>query len=235
MTVTPAIPRIFLAGVHLSAALLPPRTIVILSDSIVHGAGDESGRIAAGARHELDINGARRRNSSSPRRSVHARHCATRGRDHHASIGGDDLFGDVPSRLLAVAAPRFAECRTALRVGTLRDANASARVSISACKPVSHVVANVMIATAPATSARFMNCDTREPRLCCGRVRAVHCSVVVHARQRRAAAGIISRHSGHCFIGSAAGAGAGLTSERTMRNVTNAMMMKSMTTPRKCP
>ena len=57
-----------------------------------------------------------------------------------------------------------------------------------------------------------------------------YATALVHARQRLAATGIISWHSGQFFIGAS---GAGFSSARMIRKMTNAMITKSRTVPRK--
>jgi hypothetical protein len=60
-------------------------------------------------------------------------------------------------------------------------------------------------------------------------------TALVHARHLRAAAGMISLHSGHSFVGGPAGAGVGLRIAFVIRNTQRAMITKSTMFPKNAP
>jgi len=115
----------------------PPRRVVILGDSVAHGAGDESGRGIAGnlpgmTVANLGIDGARTYTVLRHLRSPQVRAEVTQADAVILSIGGNDLFGDSGARLLSTVAPSIAMRRAGLRVErvvkAIRRENSSARI-----------------------------------------------------------------------------------------------------------
>ncbi|HYR27022.1 MAG TPA: GDSL-type esterase/lipase family protein, partial [Thermoanaerobaculia bacterium] len=115
----------------------PPRHVVILGDSVAHGAGDESGRGLAGnlpgvTVANLGIDGARTYTVLKHLRSPRVRAAVAQADTVIVSIGGNDLFGDSRARLLSTVAPSLAMRRAGMRVervvAAIRRENASARI-----------------------------------------------------------------------------------------------------------
>ena len=117
-----------------------PLRVLVIGDSVAHGAGDETGRGIAGALDRMlthaapvanyGINGARtldvmRAMSAFPIETADV---------VVMSIGGNDLYGDSLARLISVLWPDHAMRRTLARVGSIvlriHRRNASARVVI---------------------------------------------------------------------------------------------------------
>ena len=84
-----------------------------------------------------------------------------------------------------------------------------------------------------ATCTRSRETRVLADRSCDQRNRAQ--TALVHARHLRAAAGMISLHSGHSFVGGPAGAGAGFRSAFVTRNTHRAMITKSTIFPKNAP
>jgi len=107
--------------------------VVVLGDSVAHGAGDESGLGIAGRLDRelrargfpfaptanLGINGARTYNVLRLLRSGTARSVIGAANVVILSIGGNDLYGDSIARLITLAAPQLAIHRVASRVATV--------------------------------------------------------------------------------------------------------------------
>ena len=116
--------------------------VVILGDSVAHGAGDESGRGIAGnldalltGKHlvqNLGIDGARTWNVLRLLRGGAARATIAACDAVVISIGGNDLYGDSLARLTTLLAPAHAIDRTIARiaaiVATIHRLNPSTRV-----------------------------------------------------------------------------------------------------------
>jgi lysophospholipase L1-like esterase len=109
--------------------------IILMGDSVAHGAGDESGGGGIAGRLgaiNAGINGARTWNVMAllGRRSM--RGILAEADAVVLSIGGNDLYGDTPARILAALAPglamRLAMMRVASIVATLEQANPRLRV-----------------------------------------------------------------------------------------------------------
>jgi lysophospholipase L1-like esterase len=119
-----------------------PLRVVVLGDSVGHGAGDESGRgIAGNLDCELDargiahapavnaaVNGSRTWNVFAQMRNA-----AVSSADVIVlSIGGNDLYGDRWSQLLSTVAPSLmmtiVRARVAVLVRTLQSVNHHARI-----------------------------------------------------------------------------------------------------------
>jgi lysophospholipase L1-like esterase len=133
---------LLLCAAPAEAALL---RVVILGDSVAHGAGDESGRgIAGNLDRELAargvahaptvnaaVNGSRTWDVFARLRDEAARAVVASADVIVLSIGGNDLFGDRPSQLVSTLAPRLASMvvrsRIAVLVKTLHAMNGRAR------------------------------------------------------------------------------------------------------------
>src|SRR5215212_3232243 len=106
---------LLVAGCRLPVAAAEPTMIVLLGDSLAHGAGDERGLgIAGNLARELGaqvvnaaVNGSRTWNLDAVlgRRDVAA--IVRRADAIVVSIGGNDLFGDRRAQLLAMLIPRL--------------------------------------------------------------------------------------------------------------------------------
>ena len=102
----------------------PLHGIVVVGDSLAHGAGDESGRGIAGWLREmtnddvtnLGINGARTANVLHVLRRADVRRQVRHARTIVLSVGGNDLFGNSIERLRSVAAPELTIRLVSLRV-----------------------------------------------------------------------------------------------------------------------
>lgn len=134
---------LLLSAAPAEAALL---RVVILGDSVAHGAGDESGRgIARNLDGELDargvahapavnaaVNGSRTWDVFARLRTEAVRAVVASADVIVLSIGGNDLFGDRPSQIMSTLAPRLASMivrsRIAVLVKTLHAMNGRARV-----------------------------------------------------------------------------------------------------------
>jgi lysophospholipase L1-like esterase len=94
-------------------------SIVVLGDSVAHGAGDETGRggIAGylGA-WNAGINGARTWNVIALLGQPAMRKALASAEGVVLSIGGNDLYGDKTARLVSMIAPGFAMRLTMMRV-----------------------------------------------------------------------------------------------------------------------
>ena len=111
------------------AVAIPNRPIshlVVLGDSVAHGAGDEKGLGISGWLHDggattinLGINGARTVNVARLLRDAHVKAMIAQADALVLSIGGNDLYGDAGARLLTTLAPWFQRERTLSRVGSL--------------------------------------------------------------------------------------------------------------------
>ena len=122
--------------------------VVVLGDSVARGAGDEKGlglpgwlnhdlRVkAAGAASilNLGINGGRTLNVARLLREPRARNSIARADLVVMSIGGNDMYGDSPARLLTTLWPWYQRERTLSRVESLvahvRQINPGARICI---------------------------------------------------------------------------------------------------------
>ncbi len=114
--------------------------VVILGDSVAHGAGDETGRGIAGALasithahvENLGINGARTANVLHQLQRADVRAAVKRAQLIVVSIGGNDLFGNQIERYRSLLAPRLASFFIAARVGRviahIRRENPSAQI-----------------------------------------------------------------------------------------------------------
>jgi len=102
----------------------PIRDIVVLGDSLAHGAGDESGRGIAGALaamtharvENLGINGARTANVLQHLARADVRAAVQRAQLIVVSVGGNDLFGSSLERVRSMIAPRIMSSIVASRV-----------------------------------------------------------------------------------------------------------------------
>ena len=114
--------------------------VVVIGDSVAHGAGDESGRGISGdlnaffgvVSENLGINGARTRDVARLLRNPRAR-AAIRGSDAVIlSIGGNDLFGDQIAKLESLVWPSLTMQTTIARIDHLvhvvHDVKPSARI-----------------------------------------------------------------------------------------------------------
>ena len=122
--------------------------VVVLGDSVAHGAGDESGRGISGdldqllrrreARFksaiDLGINGARTSNVRELLRAGQAREAIAAADAVILSIGGNDLFGDRQSQVASLVWPSMARRITLSRVDRIirliRDINPAARLYV---------------------------------------------------------------------------------------------------------
>jgi lysophospholipase L1-like esterase len=114
----------------------PPRRIVILGDSVAHGAGDESGHGMAsylqGSVVNLGIDGARTYDVLRLLATDRARAAVRHADAVVVSIGGNDLFGDSIARARSTFAPGWSMRRAGDRVEAvvrrIRRENRSARI-----------------------------------------------------------------------------------------------------------
>lgn len=112
------------AALFVFAAAAHAGGIVVIGDSVAHGAGDESGRGLAGAlaavSHQpvenLGINGARTFNVMHYLDRPDVRAKLRAARLIVVSIGGNDLFGSSLERFRSLLAPRLASFFVAWRV-----------------------------------------------------------------------------------------------------------------------
>jgi lysophospholipase L1-like esterase len=110
--------------------------IVVIGDSIAHGAGDETGRGLAGNLHatNLGINGARTSNVNALLRHASAQSIVRAANAIIVSIGGNDLYGDSVARLMTTIWPSHAIDRTIDRVAAvvarIRRLNPTARICL---------------------------------------------------------------------------------------------------------
>ncbi|HEX8169643.1 MAG TPA: GDSL-type esterase/lipase family protein [Thermoanaerobaculia bacterium] len=121
-------------------APLPPRRVVIVGDSVAHGAGDETRRGGIGAWLRgadvvnLGVDGARTANVLRVLATQRARAAVRRADAVVLSIGGNDLFGDSRARLVSLVAPRLAmrvvNARVAAVVARVRRENDRARIYV---------------------------------------------------------------------------------------------------------
>ena len=114
--------------------------VVVLGDSVAHGAGDESGRGISGdltaffgiAAQNLGINGARTHDVARLLRNPRARAAIRKSDAVIVSIGGNDLFGDPVARLESFVWPSLMMQRTIARIDHLvrvvHDVRPSARI-----------------------------------------------------------------------------------------------------------
>jgi lysophospholipase L1-like esterase len=115
-------------------------TVLILGDSVAHGAGDETGggiaRALATLTHahveNLGINGARTANVLHQLQRADVRAAVKRAQLIVVSIGGNDLFGNQIERIRSLAAPRITSVFIAMRVervvARIRRENPSAQI-----------------------------------------------------------------------------------------------------------
>lgn len=108
--------------------------IVILGDSLAHGAGDETGRGLAGTLGavNLGVNGARTADLIRHLGRDDVRLAVQRARLIVVSIGGNDLFGSSFERIRTLLAPRLTTelvvARVARVIGKIRHENPSANI-----------------------------------------------------------------------------------------------------------
>ena len=114
--------------------------VVVLGDSVAHGAGDEMGRGIAGALasithahvENLGINGARTANVLQQLKRADVRAAVKRAQLIVVSIGGNDLFGNQRERVCALVAPRvtswFIAARVQRVIARVRRENPSAQI-----------------------------------------------------------------------------------------------------------
>jgi lysophospholipase L1-like esterase len=115
-----------------------PSRVVVIGDSVAHGAGDETGRGIAGnlpgSVSNLGINGARTIHVLHLLRTPAARGAIAAADAIVLSIGGNDLYGDSIARLMTLVWPQHAIARTidrtALIVGKIRSINPDARIYV---------------------------------------------------------------------------------------------------------
>ena len=101
--------------------------VVVIGDSVAHGAGDESGRGISGdlntffgvISENLGINGARTYDVARLLRTAHARSAIQSSDAVVLSIGGNDLFGDQVAKLEALVLPSLTMQRTIARMDHL--------------------------------------------------------------------------------------------------------------------
>ena len=114
-----------------------PLRILVIGDSVAHGAGDESGRGIAGALSQNLSHAAVANYGINGARTIDVLRAMTSFPIETAdvivmSIGGNDLYGDSLARLASVLWPEHAMRRTVARVGAIvsriHTRNASARV-----------------------------------------------------------------------------------------------------------
>ena len=99
-------------------------TVLILGDSVAHGAGDETGRGIGGPLASLThahvenfgINGARTANVLHQLQRADVRAAVKRAQLIVVSIGGNDLFGNSIERCRSLIVPRIASALVAMRV-----------------------------------------------------------------------------------------------------------------------
>ena len=108
--------------------------IVILGDSVAHGAGDESGRGISGnlGAINLAVNGSRTYDVAKILRGRVATSAVRTADAVVLSIGGNDLFGDRLAKLTSIVWPSMMMTRTIGRVdrivGSIHRINPSARI-----------------------------------------------------------------------------------------------------------
>jgi lysophospholipase L1-like esterase len=114
--------------------------VVVLGDSVAHGAGDETGRGISGDLNEfsgvvaenLGINGARTYDVARLLRTPGTRATIRSADAVILSIGGNDLFGDRLARLESLVWPSLAMRRTIAHIDhlvhTVQRVNPSARI-----------------------------------------------------------------------------------------------------------
>ena len=108
--------------------------IVILGDSLAHGAGDETGRGISGTLGavNLGVNGARTADLVRHLERDDVRLAVQRARLIVVSIGGNDLFGSSFERVRTLLAPRVTTelvvARVARVIGKIRRENPSAQI-----------------------------------------------------------------------------------------------------------
>jgi lysophospholipase L1-like esterase len=115
-----------------------PARIVIVGDSVAHGAGDETGRGIAGnlpgSVSNLGINGARTIHVLRLLRTPAARSVIAASDAIVLSIGGNDLYGDSIARMMTLVWPQHAITRTldrvAVIVSRIRAINPEARIYV---------------------------------------------------------------------------------------------------------
>ena len=124
---------------HVHTAGATPQ-IVVVGDSVAHGAGDESGRGIAGnlaqqlhaAVSNLGINGARTKDVLRLLQTAAAKQAIAKADAIVVSIGGNDLYGDSLARLLAAVCPILHMTPTLDRVASivprLHTINPTARI-----------------------------------------------------------------------------------------------------------
>lgn len=140
-----AIAALWTGTANVSAPLRPPNAqqrIVILGDSVAHGAGDEHGlgisgwlgRYTSRSVVNLGINGARTANVRALLQDRSAQAQIRAASLIVLSIGGNDLYGDSIARVLARVFPNVEQELTILRVqqvvASLRRLNATARIDV---------------------------------------------------------------------------------------------------------
>jgi lysophospholipase L1-like esterase len=116
------------------------RNVVVIGDSLAHGAGDETGQGISGALaamtharvRNLGINGARTANVMRHLQRADVRAEVRRAQLIIVSVGGNDLFGSSLERVRSLLAPRLASYFVASRVrrviAHLRHENPSAQI-----------------------------------------------------------------------------------------------------------
>jgi len=114
--------------------------VVVLGDSVAHGAGDESGRGIAGDLHalfgiaaeNLGINGARTWDVDRLLRTSQAQSAIRAADAVIVSIGGNNLFGDSVAKFRSLVVPSLAMHHTITQIESLvrriRRVNPSARI-----------------------------------------------------------------------------------------------------------
>ncbi|HJQ39182.1 MAG TPA: GDSL-type esterase/lipase family protein [Thermoanaerobaculia bacterium] len=108
--------------------------IVVLGDSLAHGAGDETGRGIAGVLGavNLGVNGARTADMLRHLERDDVRAAVRRARWIVVSIGGNDLFGSSLERIRSILAPRLTTelvvARVARVIAKIRGENPSAKI-----------------------------------------------------------------------------------------------------------
>lgn len=110
-------------------------SIVVIGDSVAHGAGDETGRgIARNLPHaqNLGINGARTANVLRLLRTPEAQRAVGAARAVIVSIGGNDLYGDRRAQIVTGVCPscsmRFVLPRVRAVIDRLHRINPAARI-----------------------------------------------------------------------------------------------------------
>jgi len=113
-----------------------PPQIVVLGDSVAHGAGDETGRGIAGVlgARNLGINGARTAVVLQQLARPEVRAAVRRAQLIVVSIGGNDLFGSSIERLRSMLAPgltsQFVAERVVRVIAKIRCENPKAQIAL---------------------------------------------------------------------------------------------------------